>query len=358
VKGLYPLREEIASFNREVNKIDSTAEDIIIGPGSKELIFILQLVYYGDLIIPTPSWVSYSPQARIIGRNVTWVPTLEENNWRLTPEKLELICRADPERPRIVILNYPSNPTGYTYPIERLKQLAQVARKYKVVLISDEIYGLLHHTDQHVSIARFYPEGTIISSGLSKWCGAGGWRLGCFTFPKNLRWLQDAMATVASETYTATSAPIQYAAIKAFEFGDEINHYLTHSRKILRGIAKCLCYRLKELNIHSPLPHGGFYLFPNFEHYRDALEQKKIFTSVEFCKRLLKDTGVAMLPGSDFGRQPEELTARLAYVDFNGDEALQASMKMENDPIDDAFLEKHCHKLIEAMGVLGKWLTS
>ena len=358
VKGLYPLREEIAKFNREINKIDSTAEDIIIGPGSKELIFILQLVYYGDLIIPTPSWVSYSPQARIIGRNVTWVPTLEENNWRLTPEKLELICRTDPERPRIVILNYPSNPTGYTYPIDRLKQLAQVARKYKVVLISDEIYGLLHHTDQHVSIARFYPEGTIISSGLSKWCGAGGWRLGCFTFPANLHWLQDAMATVASETYTATSAPIQYAAIKAFGFGDEIKHYLYHSRKILRGIARYLCCRLKESNIHSPLLHGGFYLFPNFEYYKESLEKKKIYTSVEFCKRLLKETGVAMLPGSDFGRQPEELTARLAYVDFNGKEALDASMKSEHEPIDNAFLEKYCPNLIEAMDVLGNWLIS
>ncbi|MEZ5084228.1 MAG: aminotransferase class I/II-fold pyridoxal phosphate-dependent enzyme [Bacteroidales bacterium] len=126
-----------------VNKINCTAENILIGPGSKELIFILQLVYYGDLIIPTPSWVSYFPQARIIGRHVQWVPTLKEDGYRLSPEKLDLICRTDPQRPRVVILNYPSNPTGSTYTIEKLKELAEVARKYKLVLISDEIYGLI-----------------------------------------------------------------------------------------------------------------------------------------------------------------------------------------------------------------------
>lgn len=356
VRGLNELRESVADFNRRVNKINSNPEDIMIGPGSKELIFILQMVYYGDLIIPTPSWVSYSPQARIIGRNVHWVPTEQENGWRLTPEKLDLICRTDPDRPRIVILNYPSNPTGSTYTIERLKQLADVARKYRIVLISDEIYGMIHHQNQHVSVARFYPEGTIISSGLSKWCGAGGWRLGTFTFPKNLHWLQDAMAIVASETYTATSAPIQYAAITAFNGSPEIDRYLSLSRKILRVIAKTLSTKLDELNVTFPKPEGAFYLFTNFEFYREKLEQKNIYTSVEFCERLFDDTGVAMLPGSDFGRQPEELTTRIAYVDFNGSNALKAAEAYADTVLDDTFVEKNCGRLIRAFDKLGNWL--
>ena len=71
-------------------------------------------------------------------------------------------------------------------------------------------------------MAEFYPEGTIISSGLSKWCGAGGWRLGTFTFPDSLAWLEQSVAVVASESFTSTSAPIQYAAVRAFEGGEEI----------------------------------------------------------------------------------------------------------------------------------------
>ena len=102
-----------------------------------------------------------------------------------------------------------------------------------MIVLSDEIYGRLHHTGEHVSIGRYYSEGSIISSGLSKWCGAGGWRLGTFVFPPQLDWLATAMAAVASETYTSVSAPIQHAAIRAFEGDAEIEQYLWQIRRIL-----------------------------------------------------------------------------------------------------------------------------
>ena len=359
VKGLMKLRETIAAFNYRHEGIQCSADDIMIGPGSKELIFILQLVYYGELIIPTPSWVSYSPQARIAGRHVTWVPTSEVNNWRLSPEKLDLICRSDPDRPRVVILNYPSNPTGSTYPEDRLKKLAEVARKYNLILISDEIYGLLDHDGKHVSISRYYPEGTIISSGLSKWAGAGGWRLGTFTFPENLRWLQNAMAIVASETFTSTSAPIQYAAITAFEEHSEIDEYLFYSRIILKALGNYMADRLHAINITLPSPKGGFYLFPNFNFYREKLISKGILTSFELCEAVLKDTGVAFLPGMDFGRQPEELTCRLAYVDFEGELVLEKAMsEFKGKPIDNEFLGKYCPKMVKSLDLLEEWLEN
>ncbi|MDT8394715.1 MAG: aminotransferase class I/II-fold pyridoxal phosphate-dependent enzyme, partial [Bacteroidales bacterium] len=325
VKGLMPLRESIARFNLRMHKVDDNPDDIIIGPGSKELIFILQLVYYGDLIIPTPSWVSYAPQARIIGRNVNWVPTFKDNDLRLSPDMLEEICKKDPDKPRIAILNYPANPTGVTYPIERLKRLAEVARKYRVILVSDEIYGLLHHNNQHVSVARYYPEGTIISNGLSKWCGAGGWRLGFFSFPPGLRWLLNAMTVVASETFTATSAPIQHAAVTAFEGGPFMDQYLVKTRKVLKAILKYITHRFDKLNITYPHPQGAFYIFPDFGFYSEKLKQKGIFTGKELCERILDETGVAMLPGADFGRPPEEFSARIAYVDFDGAEAMETA---------------------------------
>lgn len=359
VKGLPALRKAIADFNKRINKVNCSPEDIIIGPGSKELIFILQLVYYGDLIIPTPSWVSYAPQAIIVGRHVTWVPTDKSNNWRLSPERLEMICRDDPSRPRIVILNYPSNPTGCTYPLERLKLLANVARKYNVILVSDEIYGLTQFDGRHESIAHYYPEGTIISSGLSKWCGAGGWRLGTFTFPKSLRWLQDAMATVASETFTATSAPIQYAAVTAFEGGEWMDDYLYHIRRILKLIGYYFAEKLNAINIWAPQPQGAFYLFADFENYREILKKYKIFTSAELCNKLLEQTGVAILPGIDFGRNPEELTARIAYVNFNGENALNHSMSNYADrELDEEFLNTCCADVVQAVQKLTGWIKS
>ena len=216
--------------------------------------FLLQLVYYGDLVIPTPSWGSYAPQARIIGRQVRWIDTAATSDWQLQPADLERLCETDPERPRLVVLNYPHNPTGRTYGTDELRRLAAVARRYRVVLLSDEIYGELHHAGTHVSIAEFYPEGTIISTGLSKWCGAGGWRLGTFTFPSHLHWLLDAMAVVASETYTATSAPIQFAAVTAFAGDPFMDQHLVQCRRILRALGRHCANRLQHAGLEVAGP--------------------------------------------------------------------------------------------------------
>jgi aspartate aminotransferase len=359
VRGLYALREAVAGYHRRMHGIDRTAADVLIGPGSKELMFILQLVYYGDLVIPTPSWVSYAPQAQIVGRQIRWVPTRLENDWRLMPEELDRLCKEDPGRPRIVILNYPSNPTGDSYTLDELKALAKVARKYKVILLSDEIYGELHHRGQHVSIARFYPEGTIISGGLSKWCGAGGWRLGTFVFPHSLRWLLDAMAVVASETFTSTSAPIQYAAVRAFQGGMEIEQYLNQSRRILRHLGRHIWKQLKGVGAIVSEPVGGFYLFPDFGPLRAALAARGINDSAMLCERLLEETGVATLPGVEFGRPREELTLRLAYVDFDGARTLVAAQQIPQEKeLDQAFLELYCPNVVHAITAMCRWIKT
>lgn len=356
VKGLYALRQAVAEFHRQRQQIQCTAEDVLIGPGSKELMFLLQLVYYGDLVIPTPSWVSYAPQAMIVGRNVRWLNTLEENGWRLTAEELAKYCEKDPHCPRIVILNYPDNPTGDSYDDDELQALAEVARRYKIVLLSDEIYGELHHQGQHRSIAAYYPEGTIVSSGLSKWCGAGGWRLGTFVFPESLRRLQEAMAVVASETYTSTSAPIQYAAVRAFQAGPEIETYLRRSRKILKLLGGYAHRELTKVGLSLPEPVGGFYLFPNFSGKSGALAERGIASGADIVEHLLADTGVAILPGSCFGRPEPELTARIAYVNFDGEKALaEIDNAAEGPEGGAAFLEKTCGSALEAIDAIRDW---
>ncbi|HRN27225.1 MAG TPA: pyridoxal phosphate-dependent aminotransferase [Ignavibacteriaceae bacterium] len=357
VRGLKQLRQAVADYHSRRNNIRRNVNNVIIGPGSKELMFLLQFVYYGDLVIPTPSWVSYAPQAKFIGRNVYWLNTTEKNKWRIAPQDLENLCKDDPDRPRLVILNYPSNPTGSTYTINELKELAKVAKKYRLILLSDEIYGELNFEGNHVSIAKFYPEGTIISSGLSKWCGAGGWRLGTFNFPASLNWLLDAMASVASETFTSTSAPIQYAAVCAFRGGIGIERYLWNSRKILKSLGFHIHKKLEKADISAPNPEGGFYLFCNFNKHAAKLKKRGITNSTELAQKLLEDTGVALLPGSVFGRPDDELTTRLAYVDFDGAKALAAVETMPPHKIpDENFLNTNCSHTIEAIDLICDWV--
>jgi len=356
--GLPALREAVAEYHRRENGVERGPENVLIGPGSKELMFLLQLVYYGELIVPTPCWVSYVPQAQIIGRTVSLIHTSIAEHCRMTTERVRQHCERenDDYRPRILVLNYPNNPVGCSYGEKELTELADVARKFQVILLSDEIYGQLHHQGAHISIARYYPEGTIISSGLSKWCGAGGWRLGTFTFPPDLDWLLDKMAAVASETYTSVCAPIQYAAVRAFRGGVRIERYLWHVRRILRTLGN-QCHRiLVEAGLHVPPPVGGFYLFLDFRPYAQRLAARGITDGPTLCDRLLVDTGVALLPGEVFGRPTEELSARLAYVDFDGNRALAASETIPiEDPLPDDFTERHCGRVLEAARLIGEW---
>ncbi len=186
VKGLPELRHAIAGFLHRTEALDIHPDHVLVGPGTKELMFLLQLCYDAELIVPSPSWVSCAPQAEIIGRPVQWLQNEPATGLRVTPEALDQLCRQDPEKPRLLILNCPGNPTGYTYSSDQLKAIADVARRYRVLVLSDEIYSGLDFQNTHVSIARFYPEGTIVSNGLSKWCGAGGWRLGAFALAAEL----------------------------------------------------------------------------------------------------------------------------------------------------------------------------
>lgn len=353
------LCKAVAEFHRRKDGIEAYRENVLIGPGSKELMFLLQLVFYGELIVPTPCWVSYVPQAAILGKKISVIHTRADDKWMMTADRLEEHCTRenDQYRPRILVLNYPSNPVGITYTADQLKDLADVARKFEVVLLSDEIYGQLHHKGEHVSVARHYPEGTVISSGLSKWCGAGGWRLGTFTFPKELDWLLDAMAAVASETFTSVSAPIQHAAIRAFRGGVLIERYLWHARRILAALGDRCARMLNDAGVRIYPPSGGFYLFLDFTPFAERLAKRGIADSATLCDKLLQETGVAILPGVAFERPVEELTARMAYVDFDGAKALTASetIPLENS-LPDTFCDSWCLNVVAGMKAMIEWI--
>ena len=358
VRGLPELRAAVAAHHQARHGLHITADDIMIGPGSKELIFLTQLVLNAELLVPSPSWVSYVPQACLAGRRASWIPTRRDEHWHLTPNALSAALDRGTSDPKLLILNSPSNPNGYRIEREVLAGLASVAREHRIVVIADEIYGLLDHSGDAASFASFYPEGTIVSSGLSKWCSAGGWRLGTFAFAPQLRWLLDALSVAASETFSAVSAPIQYAAITAFRGSDEIDDYLRDARSVLAALGNRVAAMLRAGGADVESPHGGFYLFPDYTRLAPQLASRGIRSSSELCRRLLEDAGVATLPGSVFGRPDDELTLRLSYVDFDGRRALDARRTLGSSIVDDAFLEAHCGRVLEAIRLMTRWIAA
>ncbi|RMG77029.1 MAG: aminotransferase class I/II-fold pyridoxal phosphate-dependent enzyme, partial [Bacteroidetes bacterium] len=161
VRGLPELREAVAGFNHRKLGIPTDADQVLIGPGSKELIYNLQMALEGVLLLPSPSWVSYEPQAHLAQKRTVWIETHESDGWRLTPEALRAACRELGDVPKILILNYPNNPVGTTYSAGQLSELADAFREAGILVVADEIYGELDHAGAFVSLAKFYPEGTI-----------------------------------------------------------------------------------------------------------------------------------------------------------------------------------------------------
>ena len=215
MQGLEDLRSAIANDLNKNNNNQFESDDIVVGPGTKELIFLTQIAFNGDILLPAPSWVSYQPQALIAKNKVHWIQTSSNTNWFPTAKQIEDKIKTIKDRNLLLFINSPNNPSGAV--CENLKEIATIAKKYKLVILSDEIYSRLTFNKKYVSVSNFYPEGTIVSSGLSKWCGAGGWRLGFFGIPKQLKELKNSLKILCSESFTSVSAPIQYAAIEAYE---------------------------------------------------------------------------------------------------------------------------------------------
>lgn len=363
VQGLKPLRERVAAFHGEVDGIEVAADDVLVAPGSKMLLYAVMAAFEkADVLIPAPAWVSYAPQAQLLAHAALRLPTRCEQGWRVRPEAVDAAIRAkqDPSLPTLMILNHPGNPDGLSYSDDELGELAQVLRRHRVLVISDEIYGLLHHEGRHVSLARHYPEGTIVTGGLSKWCGAGGWRLGIAMLPPLLGDdFKEVLLGIASETYSCAPLPVQLAACEAYRWDADVQDYLAHQRRLLAAVGQRVARELSHTGVQVHRPDGGFYLFPDFSADAERLGRAGIHTSAQLCERLLADTGVALLPGTAFGMAPEHLCARLAYVEFDGAAALAASREVGlQQPLDATAMNLIFGKTLRGADRLRQWIAA
>ena len=318
VAGILPLRQAIADYLSRTRGLTYTPKHIIIGSGSKPLLYALLQVLEGDLLLPVPSWVSYAPQAKLAGKRVIDVYTEPADCHRLTAQSLNTAlttARREGADPRILIVNSPSNPTGSMFEPTDVEALASWARSEGITIISDEIYAeLAHGWRPHISPARFYPEGTIVTGGLSKAFSAGGWRIGYAALPPTEAGAQvaNALRVLASEIWSAVATPMQEAAIVAFSPNLELETYVQRSARVHAYVTNQLYTTLTNLGIPCPRPAGAFYLYPDLSPWRSALQSKGVSTSAELALYLLNEWDIAALPGVVFGEKPEALHLRLA----------------------------------------------
>lgn len=242
-----------------------------------------------EVLIAEPCYVSYRPCVILSHGIPVAVPTREENEFRLVPEDLE---ERITERTKILILNYPNNPTGATMRKRDLEEIADVVIEHDLVVLSDEIYGKLTYVGKHTTFSSLegMRDRTVVVDGFSKSHAMTGWRIGYALGPSSI-----IRAMMKIHQYTMLCAPItaQMAAIEAMnsdgEVREMVNEYNRRRRVIVSG--------LRKIGLSCFEPKGAFYAFPSIKDTG--------LSSQEFAERLLKEKGVAVVPGDVFGESGE-----------------------------------------------------
>ena len=291
--GLIELRRAINRYltGRFETEYDPTDEILVTVGASEGIDLALRaLVEPGDeVIVPDPSYVSYMPNIRFAGGVCVAVPTMAEEGFRLTPERLRA---AITPKTKALILPYPNNPTGAVMEREDLEKIAEVLRGTDIMVISDEIYAELTYEGKHVSFAAIPGmwERTITLNGFSKAFAMTGWRMGFACGPREV---MAVMCKIHQYTMLCAPTPGQYAALEALSSG-ETNDYADVRRMVdsYDRRRRLIVHGLREAGLSCHEPRGAFYAFPAVPEGMD---------SQTFCEKLLWEKKVAAVPGDAFG---------------------------------------------------------
>lgn len=292
--GLLELRQEIASYMaRTFEVLYQPENEIIVTVGASQAIDIAlrSIIDSGDeVIIVEPCFVSYSPLVTLAGGTPVHVLAESEQEFKITSEKLE---SAITPKTKAIMICSPNNPTGTMLNKEELQKIAEIANRYDLLILSDEIYAELVYDESYTSMAAIngMKERTILISGFSKGFAMTGWRLGFVCAPEEI-----SAAMLKVHQYSMMCAPTmaQYAALEALRNG---NDEVEEMRKSYRRRRNYMVSSLNELGLPCHSPGGAFYVFPSI--------QTTGLTSNQFAEQLLIEEKVAVVPGSVFGDSGE-----------------------------------------------------
>ena len=301
VNGILPLREAICKKFKEDNGLIYKPSQIVVSTGAKQTLanVFLAILNPGDeVIVPNPYWVSYPELIRLADGKAVFVESDESSSYKYTKENLE---KTVTEKTKAIILNTPNNPTGTIYNREELTEIAEFAKKYNLIIVSDEMYEkLIYDGESHVSIASISEdayERTIVINGLSKSYAMTGWRLGyCGASEKIAKLMTNIQSHMTSNVCSIT----QYAAVEALNGPqDKVKEMIVEFEKRRNYMAKTL----QEMNNLSIIkPQGAFYIMINIDKcLGKEINGEKINDSMDFSAKLLEYEKVAVIPGKAFG---------------------------------------------------------
>ena len=215
---------------------------------------------------------------------------------------------------KIVLFNNPNNPTGIVYSNKEVEEFAKILKKYNCYVFADEIYLNLCHLQNVKSISEFIPELTIQGSSVSKDLGCGGYRLGWLAFPESLNDLYNKCAEYSSNIYSCASVPTQYATNKMLLNKKLHKDFYIESSKIYNFISTEICKLLDTTKLNFVKPNAAWYIFINFDAYKQKLNKMNIYTGTDLSTYLLEKLSILTVAGDPFNIKG--LNLRLSFVDF------------------------------------------
>jgi aspartate aminotransferase len=361
-EGILELRQAVAEFNQRHFNLDADPDRVVIGPGTKTLIAIIFNIVKGDVIIPSPSWIGYYPQVKLLEKHFHTIYLKPEFQYKLQPDDLDRFLTGLHKEQHILVLNNPNNPTGVLYNPSELNQLADICNKHHTMVLADEIYGLTtYNIEDFTSMGTIYPEGTFVTNGLSKDRSAGGYRLGSCVLPLNCSdELIENFKKVAATVYTNVSTPTQYAAIQAYQPLPEIEEYFRITRQIHRIMGTFLSQEFNRIEgIRTTKPRGAFYFFADFNLLKDDLKKKGVKTSNELGAHLLSHPHhIAIVTGDACMLKSDDFGGRVAFVDYDGKTAYQQFKKNPpgNSSQEENFVHENAPLMVQAVEALKKYV--
>ena len=357
--GLPALRETVARYYRHHFRLDTSPERIVVSPGSKEMISILLSALEGTVLVPVPSWVSYMPQARILKKDVVPLRLRADTGFKLTPELLrDGTARANVEQ-SILILNHPHNPTGAVYERAELEALAETCREHGIIVIADEIYALTAFDQtRFTSMGAVYPEGTVVTGGLSKDRSAGGYRVGVGVFPAGEDGLLASVLKIAGSTYSCVAAPLQHAAVKAYSLEEGVETHVRDCAAVNALVGKEVSTLFCAGGSDTRAPEGAFYLFVDWSREQESFRSIGLSSSPEVAEHVLHVEHAAMLPGNALLLDDAEIAFRCSYVDYDGTKALADwRRRRPSTPSErEDFVRRNCPLLTDGVSYLSRYL--
>lgn len=323
-KKNYTSATGIESLNKIIKKNYSNQEyivdQVIVGNGLKELLYIVQSSFKGKIFHITPSWVSYKEQILLLNKEVDLIEieTKFEGGYKIDLEILDKKLDEVGNVPKILLFNNPNNPTSLVYNKTEVECIAEILKKHNCIVFADEIYYNLTYENKFYSISHCMPHLTIRGSSVSKDLACGGYRLGWITFPKNLEWFFYECWASASSIYSCPCTVIQYATADTLKETDKLKLYYNNTINIYRKVSDEICLILNKSKIKFFTPESSWYIFANFDNYIEELKKININNSFELSNLLINELGIITVAGGAFSCKGLNLRFSLVDIEFKG----------------------------------------